>query len=73
MWFYIDIIMDVACQAKISYLFPKSFLAFSYVGRMVPKAGAEASNVLKSILINIATQGAKDAIWGNQAPQPPQV
>lgn len=39
--------------------------------RLVSKGGTEASNVLKSILINLATQGAKDAIWGSQAPQPP--
>jgi hypothetical protein len=35
------------------------------------RGGAEASNVLKSILITLATQGAKDAIWGHQATQPP--
>lgn len=39
--------------------------------RLVSKGGAEASNVLRSILVNLATQGAKDAIWGNQVPQPP--
>ena len=39
--------------------------------RLVFKGGKEASDVLKSILINLATQGAKDAIWGNQGPQPP--
>lgn len=32
--------------------------------RVVSKGGSEASNVLNSILINLATQGAKDAIWG---------
>jgi hypothetical protein len=39
--------------------------------RLVPKGGKEASEVLKSILINLATQAAKDAIWGGHAPQPP--
>lgn len=39
--------------------------------RLVSKGGEEASKVFKSILINLATQGAKDAIWGGHTPQPP--
>ena len=44
---------------------PRTTLAITRFKKLAPKFGAEASNVFKSILAGIATQAAKQEIWGN--------
>lgn len=46
---------------------PKTNLAAGIFGKIIQRIGPDAAQSLKSILISITTQEAKDIIWGSHS------